>query len=122
MLDVATRNALNALYSAHSVVETVPTHIPASASPIVCTPFPVPLELNSTDAKTKGAVTRLQKLLASDTSVYPAGKVTGFFGPATEAAVKAFQVKKGIAAAGSAGYGVVGPATNKALATLCASL
>lgn len=56
-------------------------------------------------------VTRLQTLLAKDASVYPEGQVTGYYGPATVRAVQRFQVKYAIAKPGSAGYGVVGPAT-----------
>lgn len=48
----------------------------------------------------------LQELLASDPSLYPEGLVTGYFGPATEAAVKRFQAKFRIEQAG-----VVGPQT-----------
>ncbi|KND47005.1 MAG: hypothetical protein AB199_01060 [Parcubacteria bacterium C7867-004] len=100
---------------------TTPIAVPVSISKSVCEPFADTIELESTDATTKGEVTRLQKLLAKDASVYPEGKITGYFGPATDKAVKAFQVKKGIAKSGSAGYGVLGPMTNKALLALCSS-
>lgn len=122
-LDAATRNLLNAKYSVgpfipatDPVVVAQPT-VPTAASS--CTPFTTSLELESTDADTKGQVTRLQKVLAQDKTVYPEGKVTGYFGPATDKAVKAFQVKNGIAKTGSTGYGIVGPATGKALIALC---
>ncbi len=52
----------------------------------------------------------LQALLAADPSIYPEGLVTGYFGPATERAVKRFQEKNGIDQ-----IGVVGPKTLKAL-------
>lgn len=48
----------------------------------------------------------LQKLLATDPSLYPEGLVTGFFGPLTELAVKRLQAKLKIEQAG-----VVGPQT-----------
>ena len=38
-------------------------------------------------------VSKLQAFLAKDPSVYPQGLVTGFFGPMTTAAVRAFQLK-----------------------------
>lgn len=56
-------------------------------------------------------VTWAQTLLAKDKTVYPDGRVTGFFGPLTREAVRKFQVKHGIAKAGDSGYGVIGPAT-----------
>lgn len=56
-------------------------------------------------------VTILQTFLAQDTAVYPEGSISGYFGPATEAAVKRFQKRHGIAKEGSVGYGTVGPAT-----------
>jgi peptidoglycan hydrolase-like protein with peptidoglycan-binding domain len=52
----------------------------------------------------------LQKYLAGDKSIYPEGKVTGYFGPLTEKAVIAFQKKHGLE-----GVGVVGPKTRAIL-------
>jgi hypothetical protein len=66
-------------------------------------------------------VTNLQEALKTDAAVYPEGKVTGYFGPATLKAVKAFQEKYGIATSGSAGYGRVGPATRAKLNELFGS-
>ena len=59
-------------------------------------------------------VSALQTFLASDTSVYPEGLVTGYYGSLTTAAVQRYQCKYGIACTGNAastGYGRVGPAT-----------
>lgn len=125
-LDVTTRNALNKTYGAGvyvpetvTVAPVVPT-APVTVTPSsICVAFTTSLELESTDADTKGQVSRLQKILAQDKAIYPEGKVTGYFGPATDKAVKAFQTKRGIAKAGSTGYGVVGPATGKALIAAC---
>lgn len=48
----------------------------------------------------------LQEILAEDPSIYPEGLITGFFGPATERAMKKFQKKHGIEQAG-----IFGPRT-----------
>jgi peptidoglycan hydrolase-like protein with peptidoglycan-binding domain len=48
-------------------------------------------------------VTSLQEFLASDSSVYTQGLVTGFFGPLTKSAVMNFQAKYGISQAGRVG-------------------
>ncbi len=60
-------------------------------------------------------VKQLQELLKQDPDIYPEGTVTGFFGPATEAAVRRFQEKNGIAA-----LGVIGPKTRAKLNDLIA--
>ncbi len=60
-------------------------------------------------------VRRLQTLLASDPSIYPNGRITGYFGQATLKAVQTFQMKYGVASSTSVGYGNVGPATRAML-------
>lgn len=60
-------------------------------------------------------VSALQQFLAEDPSLYPEGLVTGYFGSASEAALKRFQVRYGIANTGDAGYGLVGPKTRAKL-------
>ena len=42
-------------------------------------------------------VARLQQFLALDPTIYPEAKVTGYYGPLTEAAVRRFQCKNKIA-------------------------
>lgn len=65
--------------------------------------------------QTGDEVKTIQMLLAKDATIYPEGKITGYFGPATQAAVQKFQEKYGIAKAGNTGYGLVGPATRAKL-------
>lgn len=45
----------------------------------------------------------LQQMLASDPTIYPEGKITGYFGSLTEKAVKKFQKKHGIEQLGNVG-------------------
>lgn len=48
-------------------------------------------------------VTNLQIFLAANPSIYPEGKVTGYYGPLTQAAVKRFQTQYGIESVGRVG-------------------
>ena len=61
--------------------------------------FTKTLRLGMTDAE----VFNLQKVLSLDPNIYPEGKITGYFGKATEAAVKRFQQKYGIRVTGEVG-------------------
>lgn len=58
-------------------------------------------------------IKELQALLASDPSIYPAGRVTGFFGPMTTEALKKFQLKNGLEVTG-----VIDTETKAALDTI----
>src|SRR3989344_9094197 len=53
-------------------------------------------------------VKRLQTYLAQDPGTYPEGQVTGTFGPATEAAVKRWQIKFNIIPTSGMGGGDFG--------------
>lgn len=67
-------------------------------------------------------VTQLQTYLAKDSSIYPEGLVTGYFGTLTEKAVQRWQAKEGIVSSGTpstSGYGLVGPRTRSALNQTC---
>ncbi|MDE1970288.1 MAG: carboxypeptidase regulatory-like domain-containing protein [Patescibacteria group bacterium] len=68
------------------------------------------LSLGSKDSE----VTTLQKLLASDPSLYPEGLISGYFGALTKKAVIRFQEKYGIAT-DAATAGLVGPETRAKL-------
>jgi hypothetical protein len=70
-------------------------------------PFTVTLSKGSKHPQ----VRLLQQFLALNPEIYPEGLITGYFGAATETAVKRFQDKYGIAHLGAAGYGTVGPKT-----------
>lgn len=82
--------------------------------------FPKPLEQEErniyifTKTLKKGMedpeVFNLQKVLSLDPTIYPEGKITGFFGSATEKAVMRFQRKYGIRVTGE-----VGPQTRSKL-------
>jgi peptidoglycan hydrolase-like protein with peptidoglycan-binding domain len=45
-------------------------------------------------------IKKLQELLATDSTIYPEGKVTGFFGPLTKQAIKRLQERHGHSATG----------------------
>lgn len=73
---------------------------------------------DDTDADVNGEVTKLQKFLALDSSIYPEGRITGYFGPATTRAVQRWQKAHGLVSSGdpdSTGYGYVGPKTRGAM-------
>jgi len=84
---------------------------------------PCPTLTRTLQRGTSGSdVTSLQAFLAGDSRIYPEGTISGYFGPLTEAAVQRFQVRHAIVTSGSpatTGYGVVGPATRAAIASLC---
>jgi peptidoglycan hydrolase-like protein with peptidoglycan-binding domain/N-acetylmuramoyl-L-alanine amidase len=67
------------------------------------------------DEGADGDIARLQRLLSTDAAIYPQKLVTGYFGPATLAAVQTFQTAHGVAQKGDDGYGIVGPRTRAAL-------
>lgn len=69
-------------------------------------------------------VSELQTYLAKDSSIYPSGLVTGYFGSLTQAAVQRFQTAQGIVSAGTpatTGYGRVGPVTMARINSLLGS-
>ncbi|MBI2012995.1 MAG: peptidoglycan-binding protein [Candidatus Colwellbacteria bacterium] len=74
------------------------------------------------DKGTGGEVTKLQKILAEDPTVYPEGLVTGYYGELTEKAVQRWQAKQGVISSGSpatTGYGIVGQQTRAKIIIIC---
>ncbi|MDO8514557.1 MAG: peptidoglycan-binding protein [bacterium] len=99
---------------------------PAETHPIIPTSQCVVLTYNmgpdDTDADTNGEVSKLQRFLAQDPSIYPEGRITGYFGFATMRAVQRWQAAHSLAHDGdpdSTGYGFVGPRTRAAMAAGC---
>jgi peptidoglycan hydrolase-like protein with peptidoglycan-binding domain len=83
-----------------------------------CVPITYNLALGSTDIKTGGQVTALQKLLIYRGYLFTqSGKATGYYGPTTAAAVKRFQKDQKISP-----VGFVGPATRTKINTLCLTI
>lgn len=81
-----------------------------SGNTVSCVELSYNLFSGSTDGTTGGQVTKLQRFLGVDT--------TGYFGPATEAAVQRWQAANGIVSSGSpdsTGYGYVGAKTRAAM-------
>ncbi|MES2225666.1 MAG: peptidoglycan-binding protein [Patescibacteria group bacterium] len=127
-LDPQTLYALNTLFSDQPVTPILPS-VPAvttttatTTSVSATTSCSLPthdLALKATDTTSGGDVSRLQRLLSTDATLYPEKLVTGTFGPATLKAVQKFQLTKKLATEGAAGYGLVGPKTRSALQTLC---
>ena len=91
---------------------------PSAHAQIACPEFTVSLRFGSVDGATRGQVSLLQKYLAQDTSIYPEGLVTGYFGRLTENAVKAWQMRYGVLVDGKA-TGFFGPLTRAKVQEVC---
>jgi peptidoglycan hydrolase-like protein with peptidoglycan-binding domain len=93
-------------------VNPVSASVPATqvASSMECVTLEKNLQVNATDTTTGGEVSKLQKFLG--------GRITGFYGPATQKLVQDWQANHAVVSAGSpsvTGYGSVGPKTRQAL-------
>ena len=97
----ATRAKLSEIFGAGQP----PAAVPTPAAPVAAG---LMRELNP--GASGDDVKALQEFLAKDSSVYPEGLATGYYGPATTNAVRRFQEKYGISTVGR-----VGPATLKKL-------
>lgn len=94
----------------------------SNAQKITCPNLTYNLYFGLTNSETENQISELQKFLAQDPLIYPEAKITGYFGPATERAVKRYQVKYGIVSSGSpetTGYGAVGPKTREKMREGC---
>ncbi len=89
------------------------TTTPATGSILAAHPvtFNTFLHLGSRGAQ----VSALQSFFKQDSSLYPEGLVTGYFGPLTLSIVERFQERYNIAKPGDDGYGLVGPLTRAKL-------
>lgn len=82
----------------------------AFAMPAFAATISTPMSIGARGAD----VTTLQQTFAADSSIYPEGLVTGYFGSLSQSAVQRFQAKYGVVSSGSpstTGYGRVGPQT-----------
>ncbi len=78
--------------------------VPVSAAGGPAKSFVFTSDINPSE--TGASVKKLQELLAEDPTLYPEGRITGYYGALTAAAVRRFQIKWGITPTG-----IVGPLT-----------
>lgn len=104
-------------------IQDVPIETDQGSTILECEPITRSMYIGATDATTNGQVTRLQQFL-TETGDYTFGRTTGYYGPATEAAVKRFQAREGIVSYGTpatTGYGLVGKRTREAINKYCST-
>lgn len=109
--------ALQAQLSAQTSATAAPTTVVSSSN---CPLIGRVLKLGSSGDD----VTRLQRFLAVDPSIYPEAVISGYYGSLTESAVKRWQTKFNIVSSGDAastGFGVAGPRTAAAISLQCSS-
>lgn len=90
----------------------------SQSATFICISLTQTLALDSNDAQTGGEVSKLQKFLAQDPSIYPEGVVNGYYDISLVRAVQRYQSTYGIVSSGSpatTGWGVVGSSTRAAL-------
>jgi len=109
---IAEMQALHAEFASLSSVTTVNAPTPAVQGSVSGSVLGNDLVFGSTNDDIK----RIQKLLATDSSIYPYGVASGFFGPKTQEAVRMFQSRFGLDT-----VGVVGPSTRALLEVFFAS-
>ena len=106
-------NLLQSFGADQSVIDNVGASLrgqSSSGTPSSCVDLSYNLASGSTDARTRGDITRLQQFLGVNT--------TGYFGPLTEQAVQDWQSSNNLLSAGSPdtnGFGYVGAKTRKAM-------
>ena len=87
-----------------------PVATPKPTTPSVSTTAATAVTYSLAKGMENNQVLRLQQILARYPDIYPEGLTTGYFGPMTERAVKAFQKKHGLEQ-----VGYVGPKTRALL-------
>lgn len=80
-------------------VATVAVSMLALAAPALAATISTQMDIGTTGPD----VSVLQQTLAADSSLYPQGLVTGYFGPLTSAAVARFQAQQGLPQVGRVG-------------------
>jgi hypothetical protein len=91
-----------------------PMGIGGDSMPHIC----LAIARNLTQGSRGADVTQLQEMLTQYPSIYPQASVTGYFGPATAAAIGKLQIQLGVASSSTA-TGYVGPLTRSALKSGC---
>ncbi|MFA5841864.1 MAG: peptidoglycan-binding domain-containing protein [Candidatus Paceibacterota bacterium] len=97
-----------------TILSLLPAQSSASSAAAKKSAFTKPMSRGVTGTE----VRTLQQFFAKYPEIYGKVTVNGIFGPATQKLVMKFQEKYGIAKKGSAGYGLVGPATRTKLNSL----
>ncbi|PCI29549.1 hypothetical protein COB55_01860 [Candidatus Wolfebacteria bacterium] len=130
---ISVRAALNGAEPTQSVFTTSsqvsslavePVESPAINNSAVCVLLTKDLYRGHRDITTDGQVSAAQRILER-LGYYTYDEITGFFGPATESAVKSFHRAEGIESSGSystTGYGAIGPRTRIILSNRCNAL
>ena len=106
---------LAALRSQHATTTPSTTGGQSDWGPLVCSFLDHDIAWGANDTATSTSVTFLQRFLSRNYSTYyPQGLVTGYYGSATQAAIKRYQQAHGIS---QTGY--VGPLTRAAIEAEC---
>jgi peptidoglycan hydrolase-like protein with peptidoglycan-binding domain/copper chaperone CopZ len=106
-------------------MQTLRAEFAALATPVEVT-TPAPIVLGSVSGSVLGSdlaygstnddIKKIQKLLATDSTIYPYGVASGYFGPKTQEAVRSFQARFDLDT-----VGVVGPSTKALLEVFLAA-
>jgi Putative peptidoglycan binding domain len=83
-----------------TLINALKTRLGLTPATTGSTTLPVFLTGEMKEGMTSEEIRMIQQLLAADAGVYPAGRVTGFFGPMTKEAIMRFQTKHGLEVTG----------------------
>lgn len=103
------------------VFPQVPVGNTATSTTATTTPTCFIFNRDLHDGDSGDDVRELQRILASDPTLFPPGFITGHFGHKTKDALKKFQRKNGIFVTGSSTTGFFGPMSRKHLEKECRS-